>query len=381
MLVEGAGSIPLISVPVKLQVWAFSGLQKAVDSFGSAWGFHHSLLLQRFYNTSTLPSILNAYNKALCDTHTAPQWLAYTDPTETAADFNWLTSQCGLRLFNAAYLSSSADSSPAYVSMRLKELEPRILALQRANLLNRAYVYAFDESHVDHLAAIRALFGAIKSRWPELRTLAVLNWAIPVDLPVDIWVMQYEFAERDDVRKSMQARRAAGIGEIWGYHCVSPAGDYLNSFVDRSPMHPRLLLGWLTHAVGFTGWLYWYVDWSMFDFVNAAANVIRLDESSTTPYNVSTYNSAYGGNVNGDGNLIYPGKEGMLPSIRLENVRNGLEDYALLSLAIKSAGASAVNALVSRLVRSGANFSDDPGVLETVRREAAKLIATAPSIV
>jgi len=36
--------------------------------------------------------------------------------------------------------------------------------------------------------------------------------------------------------------------------------------------------------------------------------------------------------ANGDGNLIYPGPESPLSSIRLENIRDGLEDYEYLRL-------------------------------------------------
>ena len=73
----------------------------------------------------------------------------------------------------------------------LERFAPRFAALRAAGLLSRAFVYAFDESPPDHEPALRALFGAVKARWPELRTLAVLPWAPSADLPLDIWVVQY----------------------------------------------------------------------------------------------------------------------------------------------------------------------------------------------
>ena len=33
------------------------------------------------------------------------------------------------------------------------------------------------------------------------------------------------------------------------------------------------------------------------------------------------------GNDNGDGQLLYPGKEAVLPSVRLANIHDGIEDY------------------------------------------------------
>jgi hypothetical protein len=34
----------------------------------------------------------------------------------------------------------------------------------------------------------------VQARWPHVTTAAVLNWpgGLPVDLPVDIWIVQYE---------------------------------------------------------------------------------------------------------------------------------------------------------------------------------------------
>lgn len=53
-----------------------------------------------------------------------------------------------------------------------------------------AYVYGFDENPVSCEPQVRKLFGATKKAFPTLKTAAVLNWSpMPVDLPVDIWVM------------------------------------------------------------------------------------------------------------------------------------------------------------------------------------------------
>lgn len=57
-----------------------------------------------------------------------------------------------------------------------------------------AYVYGWDEQPVSCEPKIRAMFGAVKKKWPHVATVAVLNWegGLPPDLPVDIWVLQYE---------------------------------------------------------------------------------------------------------------------------------------------------------------------------------------------
>ena len=50
-----------------------------------------------------------------------------------------------------------------------------------------------------------------------------------------------------------------------------------------------------------------------------------LDDGPYSKWDPSTYKDA-----NGDGSLFYPGPDGPLASIRLQNYRDGMEDYNLL---------------------------------------------------
>ena len=53
---------------------------------------------------------------------------------------------------------------------------------------------------------VRKLFGATKKEFPALKTAAVLNWSpMPVDLPVDIWILQYEEFNPEDVKAWVEA--------------------------------------------------------------------------------------------------------------------------------------------------------------------------------
>ena len=81
-------------------------------------------------------------------------------------------------------------------------------------------MYGFDESKIAYKEALRAYFGAVKQRWPKLKTLAVLPWGPTPDLPIDIWVVQYELLETPAMQTAKLAFLAAGK-EVWGYHCVS----------------------------------------------------------------------------------------------------------------------------------------------------------------
>ena len=79
--------------------------------------------------------------------------------------------------------------------------------------------------------------------------------------------------------------------------------------------------------------------------------------------------------VNGDGLLIYPGKEMTpLPSIRLEVIRDGVEDYEYLVLLEQAAGDEAVKGLVDRIAPNWWQYCREPSRLLEVRRELAERI-------
>jgi hypothetical protein len=53
--------------------------------------------------------------------------------------------------------------------------------------------------------------------------------------------------------------------------------------------------------------------------------------------------------MSGDGLMFYPGRNGPLPTIRLANVRDGVQDYELMKLAEAKAGREPVLGVVRRI--------------------------------
>ena len=50
-------------------------------------------------------------------------------------------------------------------------------------------VYGFDEMPIAYNESVYEIFGAIKDKWPGIRTIATLNWEeFPLDLPINVWV-------------------------------------------------------------------------------------------------------------------------------------------------------------------------------------------------
>ena len=120
-----------------------------------------------------------------------------------------------------------------------------------------------------------------------------------------------------------------------------------------------MLLGWQTYLFKADGFLYWHVNWWN--------DQVLLDESDT--YFPAWSTRGYW-NAHGDGVFLYPGKEGVLPSIRLAQIRDGIEDYEWLkAVAEPLSSRSALERFVRRIVTGTKEFSRDPDLLRAVRKD------------
>ena len=72
----------------------------------------------------------------------------------------------------------------------------------------------------------------------------------------------------------------------------------------------------------------------------------------------------------GDGQLLYPGEDGPWPSVRLANVRDGIEDYEWLQMLERKKGRAAAEAVAAELARGMTDFERSP---ERVRSARARL--------
>lgn len=84
---------------------------------------------------------------------------------------------------------------------------------------------------------------------------------------------------------------------------------------------------------------------------------------------MGTYNGVYKRYSNGDGTLMYAQPGGPVPTLRLLNIRDGIQDAALLRLVANS---TARTALVRQLVRSPTDRTENATLLADVREQAAQ---------
>lgn len=112
--------------------------------------------------------------------------------------------------------------------------------------------------------------------------------------------------------------------ERWWYTCITPHAPYPTYHTEDTLLSARSL-GWMQAQYGVTGQLYWATD---------------IYAKAVTVGDMHPLEDLYEGNasrfpaVNGDGYLFYPGKkygvDGPIGSLRLEAIRDGLEEYELI---------------------------------------------------
>jgi hypothetical protein len=178
--------------------------------------------------------------------------------------------------------------------------------------------------------------------------------------PVDIWVVTP--AEYREAADRVRAAQTAGA-QVWAGMALADDPDVSPWLLDAPPLGFRLLPGFTSQSLGFTGVYYWAVDhWTR------------------QPLTDPTYRSGDGQPWPGEGVLVYPGAAagvtGVLPSMRLKWIRDGVEDYDLIALA----RARNVPGLAKELEQGAGHgwqgATTDPAVLEGARRALLEALET-----
>lgn len=283
----------------------------------------------------------------------------------------------GLRQFNIWYFDprlldpAKPDTWAAKADELFDKIQPYVDQYRAAGFIDKAYLYCCDETGAAHTEVIRFVLTRFKERFPDIE---VLTTAIDNSMGagnglgqlIDWWVRDVPWYDPQVIAD----RHAAGR-EAWWYLHVGNANPIPNVFVNYDPGQLRTMLGPMSFQSGVDGWLYYRVDrWYGKGLVDAGP---------LSPWEPRTF-----GNYSGDGSLLYPGPDGPIPSIRLENLRDGLEDYNLLAAlrtAIDNAPpgtdlARAKHLLVATdVVHDSYEYARDPAIYRTWRNDL--LAATA----
>lgn len=307
----------------------------------------------------------------------------YTIRATPVQDVLYIKKHYGLTHFNALYLyagmldPNKPDTWQAQIDKWIDQLRTAMAEYRKAGVAQDAYVYGFDEATGPMLTAAKKTFAAVKKEFPDLPIMTTLrdNSMGPdtglTDL-VDIWAPQQDLYDQQVAERT----RARG-DQAWWYADIATGYPLPNWFNGYPPIDARMLMGPMSHQAGVEGVLYYAV--------NHWGTGTRDDHPLINDGIFSAWDPITFGTTPGDGSLFYPGPDGPMASIRLENFRDGMEDYNLLAElrrqlrshpdAPAAVRARAERALAAQAVVDGKqDFTENPARYRSWRDQVAEAI-------
>ncbi len=272
---------------------------------------------------------------------------------------------------------------PAARTTALQELRTAYDEAVKLGLIDHAYIYGFDECKPEMFPLLEQTAQTLRREFPKALLMTTsYDHSYGLDTVVktiDAWCPLTPSFKPDQAAKARVAGR-----QVWWYICCGPHHPHANMFIEYPAIEARLLMGPMTARQRPDGFLYYQVSiW------NSRKPITSGPFTDWDPRSWTTYH--------GDGSWTCVGPDGTpLPTIRLENFRDGLEDYAyalILEAIIRQREASAdalppaqkqwlTNAKAAlpvpdTLVKSMTDYSRDPAQLYAWRNRIADLIDTS----
>jgi len=283
--------------------------------------------------------------------------------------------------------------SPVYDSLMEKYLRLMEAHLKEKGWLGKEYVYWFDEPGEKDYPFVRDGMETIKKSAPGINTFITENEPGPEIMDVtDITCTIFHRVNPDKAREIVNRGQ-----EYWSYLCTAPKAPWISLFIDHDAINLRMWL-WMTYAWDLNGILIWSSNyWNSY----SASPSGYLQNPWTEPASfVQGYGWPYGKQTvwgNGDGRLLYPPNrnpntdgakylKGPVPSLRLEHIRQGIEDYEYLvileSLLQNNNESDRKTVRQARklldfegqLFKDGKTYSRNPEDIHKQREKVAKMI-------
>lgn len=171
---------------------------------------------------------------------------------------------------------------------------------------------------------------------------------------VDIWVVLPKMYDNSKARVGEVLKKG---DTVWSYNTLIQDAYSPKWLIDFDPVNFRIQPGFISQSLNLKGMLYW-----------------RVDNWSSNPWdNVDAY-SGY----SGEGMLVYPGQsvgvKGVVASMRLKWLRDGVEDYDYVQI-LKDLGKGDLAMEISRSVGPDwTNWTRDPNAIEAARQKLGEAI-------
>ncbi len=282
---------------------------------------------------------------------------------------------------------------------------------QNPEWLDKAYFYPVDEpGSISALDSINQYGAILQEKFPGYKLIAPMhiNYATAkgdyfsyVKDYVNVWCPKTffynTFAEWFNDR-TLEYGTTPGLEEKLGslrdrFYAEKAEGDELWWYVTRFPNNPEITfiintdavnirtVFWQTKLYDVDGFLYYSINhW------NNTEGRFWVNPGEDVPYynglnQMHEINSAYPYEVYGNGILIYTGayfaQTDPVASLRLESIRDGIEDYEYLSILEEFYGKDVVNGIISTWTTSLGDYSTDVEAFRDLRAKLGALVEAA----
>ncbi|MDD5727471.1 MAG: DUF4091 domain-containing protein [Victivallales bacterium] len=246
-------------------------------------------------------------------------------------------------------------------------LDPYVAELKKNGLDKLAYFYGFDERGENYFPTIARVHKFLSERYsgiPLMTTSAEYKELTKNPFRTDCESVDWYCPTTVTYQPELSAKLRAKGHRVWWYTCCGPFFPYANFASLEYPFYEGRLIAWMTYFQQADGFLFWHVN-------NWMKRKVYLKDSTTYQ---TDFRSATVSGATGDGQFLYPGEKGPLPSIRLANLRDGSEDYDYLSMLTEKSPETAME-LSGILVPELTSFERNPAKIRKVRRQVAEKIA------
>lgn len=294
---------------------------------------------------------------------------------------------------NEGIFEGFENGTAAYSKLMARYLQLIQDHLAENDWLGKEYIYWFDEPGEKDYPFVREGMELIKTSAPGLTTFLTENSPGPEIMDVtDISCTILHRLKPEKVKEVID-----NGGQYWSYICTGPKAPWISEFIDHDAINLRMWL-WMSYDYDLSGILVWSTNyWT-------SRSVSGPDYLQNPWTEAASYVQGYGWPLgkltnwgNGDGRFFYPPNrransdkskyiEGPVPSLRLEFLRQGIEDYEYLVLleSLINDNKEMDRTLKSKAVKlleipeeifiDGKTYTKDPALIYEHRRKLAEQI-------
>lgn len=347
-------------VPAELTVFDFSLPEENhvktafalwIDDLCDIWG-NANPDIHKVANNAEVKKLIVNYTNMLAEyrisTTALPLlWNELEDPKAVAAAAREATLNPKIASYSVPVKEIETDDGISEYKFKETLLELIRQSTNEINLLKKAYLYIpkIDEPLMQNtiplairvneiVEKVRSELLADENLWNgkdevkkslvELQHVMTADYDQRLDGVTQTWCPYFSSFDTQEQRDLYYDRREKYGEGIWWYGCVGPKYPYPTFHMNNNIASARTI-GWMQKVYDIEGQLYWTV------------NLSRQMQQDNQYHIRDIWNDAYSFyDVAGDGYLVYPGAkygiDNALPSIRLEAIRDGFEDYEYLYL-------------------------------------------------